>query len=205
MKPKLLPKLLIATNNNGKITELRDLIADFPIELLSLADFPAAVEVDETGSTFAENARLKAAGYALQTSSFALADDSGLEVDALGGRPGVLSARYGGEGTSFAAKMSLLLAEMRSADTPDRRARFVCSIAIADAMGRILFAADGVCEGRIAQSPSGSGGFGYDPLFIPDGFDQTFGELDISTKQTISHRSRAFQQIIPFLRHFNVG
>ncbi|HQZ95061.1 MAG TPA: RdgB/HAM1 family non-canonical purine NTP pyrophosphatase [Pyrinomonadaceae bacterium] len=198
-------KLLIATNNQGKVAELQDLIADFPIELLSLADFPAVVEVDETGSTFAENAELKAAGYARQTSSFALADDSGLEVDALDGRPGVLSARYGGEATTFAEKISMLIDEMKAAESDERRARFVCSISIADTKGTILFTADGVCKGRIADSPRGAGGFGYDPLFIPDGFAQTFGELDRSTKQTISHRSRAFQQIIPFLRHFKLG
>lgn len=196
-------KLLIATNNPGKVTELRDLLADLPFELLSLNDFPGVIEVEETGSTFAANAQLKAAGYAIQSRNFALADDSGLEVAALGGRPGVLSARYGGEETGFPEKMSMLLAEMDTAETDDRRARFVCSIAIADPGGDILFSAEGVCDGRIADLPCGSGGFGYDPLFVPDGFGQTFGELDRTVKQSISHRSRAFQQIIPFLRHFN--
>ncbi len=198
-------KILLATNNQGKVAELHDLISGFPLELLSLTDFPGIMEVDETGSTFAENARLKAIGYALQTNTPALADDSGLEVDALDGRPGVLSARYGGENLSFAEKMALILAEIQASEASDRRARFVCSIAIADAEGKMLFSADGICEGQIADSPRGSGGFGYDPIFIPDGFDLTFGELARSTKQSISHRSRAFQQIIPFLRHFKLG
>ena len=197
-------KLLIATNNQGKVAELRDLLAGSTFELVSLQEFPKVGEVEETGLTFGDNARRKATGYARPTGLLSLADDSGLEVDALGGRPGVLSARYGGENTTFAEKMSMLLGEVRETGSLDRTARFVCSIAIADATGEILFSADGACEGKLAESPRGSGGFGYDPLFIPDGFDQTFGELDAAIKQTISHRSRAFQQIIPFLRHFQV-
>lgn len=196
-------KLLIATNNPGKVTELQALLAGLSFDLVSLHEYPAVSEVDETGSTFAENAQLKASEYARQTGELSLADDSGLEVNVLEGRPGVLSARYGGETTNFAEKMSLLLSEI--GDSVDRAARFVCSIAIADASGGILFSAEGFCEGTLAYSPRGSGGFGYDPLFIPDGFDQTFGELDASIKQSISHRSKAFQQIIPFLRHFNAG
>ena len=198
-------KLLIATNNNGKVAELQDLLSDIPVQLISLADFMNIIEVEETGTSFAENAQLKASGYAKQTGNLALADDSGLEVDALDGRPGVLSARYGGESTGFAQKMAKLLDEIRLTGSADRQARFVCSIAIADAAGNILISANGVCEGRIGDSPRGSGGFGYDPLFIPVGYEQTFGELDLAIKQTISHRSRAFQQIIPFLRHFNAS
>ncbi|MFT3746646.1 MAG: RdgB/HAM1 family non-canonical purine NTP pyrophosphatase [Pyrinomonadaceae bacterium] len=197
------PKLLIATNNQGKVAELRGLITGLPFELLSLNDFLHVGEIEETGSTFAANAMLKASGYAKQTSNLALADDSGLEVDALDGRPGVLSARYGGEDMPFEAKMSLLLDEIEKKGNISRKARFICSIAIADPNGVILFSAEGSCEGKIAPSPRGSGGFGYDPLFIPDGFNQTFGELELSIKQSISHRSRAFQQIIPFLRDFN--
>lgn len=195
-------KLLIATKNQGKVVELRELLAGFRFELVSLDQFPEVVEINETGLTFVENARLKASGYARQTSLMSLADDSGLMVDALGGRPGVLSARYGGSKTSFAEKKSMLLNEIRTSGRSERTARFVCSIAIADANGEILFTADGVCEGRIAEGESGTGGFGYDPLFIPDGFDQTFGELGAAVKQTLSHRSKAFQQIIPFLGHF---
>ncbi|MEQ1643053.1 MAG: RdgB/HAM1 family non-canonical purine NTP pyrophosphatase [Pyrinomonadaceae bacterium] len=195
-------KILLATNNPGKIAELRSMIVDLRMEICGLADFPGVGEVEETGGTFAENARLKAIGYARQTGVTALADDSGLEVDALEGRPGVLSARYGGEGTSFENKMKMLLGELENADSSHRSAQFSCAIAISDENGRILFESEGICRGRIALSPIGSCGFGYDPIFVPDGYEQTFGELSGAIKQNISHRSRAFSQIIPFLRDF---
>jgi len=196
-------KLLIATNNPGKVAELRDLLAGGRFELLSLADFPHITEVEETGLTFIENARLKAVEYAGQTGLLALADDSGLEVAALDSRPGVLSARYGGRDTSFAEKMEMLLAELDGSDAVTRRARFVCAMAVAKVSGEILFTSEGICDGTIAAKPRGSGGFGYDPLFIPDGFEQTFGELGEAIKRKISHRARAFYEIIPFLRHFD--
>lgn len=195
-------ELLIATHNQGKVNELRAFLDDAPFDLICLTDFPDIAEVDEIGLTFAENARLKATEYAVKTGRLALADDSGLEVESLGGRPGVLSARYGGDGTGFAEKMALLLAEIDAAGNATRRARFVCSIAVASPGGEILSIAEGICPGMIAPAPRGSGGFGYDPLFIPDGFDQTFGELPEAVKQKISHRFRAFEQIIPFLRRF---
>ena len=196
-------KLLIATSNPGKVNELKGFLDGASFELLSLTDFSAITEVEEIGRTFDENARLKASGYALQTGLPALADDSGLEVEGLGGRPGVLSARYGGASTSFTEKMAELLVELSETGNSNRRARFVCSMAIADARGEILSAAVGICDGKLAFEPRGIHGFGYDPLFIPDGFDQTFGELSEGVKREISHRSRAFAQIIPFLRHFN--
>lgn len=195
-------ELLIATHNQGKVNELRAFLDGAPFDLVCLTNFPQVTEVEETGLTFAENARLKATGYALQTGCLSLADDSGLEVEALDGRPGVLSARYGGEGTDFTEKMALLLAEIADAETATRRARFVCSIAVASPNGEILSVSDGICTGTIANTPRGSGGFGYDPLFIPDGFGQTFGELPEAVKQKISHRFRAFEEIIPFLRRF---
>jgi len=192
-------EITIATNNPGKLAELRGLLDGCNVSLRTLADFPDTAEVDETGSTFLENARLKAAGYARQTGTVTIADDSGLVIDALGGRPGVLSARYGGD-TGFPEKMALVLDELSRSGDNSRRARFVCSIAIADEGGEIVFEAEGVCEGRIADDPSGSGGFGYDPIFIPDGHDLSFGELPGAVKQQISHRARAFAEIIPFLR-----
>lgn len=195
-------ELTIATNNTGKLAELRSLLENESIELKALSHFPHAVEVEETGSTFIENASLKASEYALQTGSFTLADDSGLEVDALGGRPGVLSARYGGDDIGFPEKMELILNELNSSGSTDRRARFVCAIAVAAPDGRIVFEAEGVCEGRIADTPAGSGGFGYDPIFVPDGFNSSFGELSAAVKQQISHRARAFAEIMPFLRDF---
>ena len=195
-------KLLVATGNKGKSTELKGLLADMPIDLLSLGDIGDFEEVEETGSTFAEHAALKARGYALQARIPTLADDSGLEVEALDNRPGVLSARYGGIDLGFDKKMLRLLDELEKTGEATRRARFVCSIAIADATGAIVHSAEGVCYGKIAQNPRGINGFGYDPLFIPDGFEQTFGELSDAVKQKISHRFRAFEQIIPFLRLF---
>ncbi|MEO6052041.1 MAG: non-canonical purine NTP pyrophosphatase, partial [Pyrinomonadaceae bacterium] len=146
-------KLLIATNNLGKVRELREMLDGLPFELVGLADFPAVMEVEETGLTFDENARLKALGYAMKTGLFSLADDSGLEVEALGNRPGVLSARYGGENSSFAEKMAKLLGELDRTGDEMRRARFVCSMAVADAAGNILHSSEAVCDGRIVSKP----------------------------------------------------
>lgn len=193
-------KLLIATNNAGKVAELRAML-NIPLEIVGLDSFADIIEVEETGDTFDENARLKAIGYARQTGLTALADDSGLEVVALEGRPGVLSARYGGD-TPFAEKIDLLLDELAQTNDKERQARFVCSIAIAETSGEILFTANGICDGRIARNPRGDLGFGYDPIFIPNGYEMTFGELVSHEKHKISHRGRAFLQIIPFLRHF---
>lgn len=198
----MLKRLLVATNNAGKIAELREMLSNVPLEILGLGDFDDVIEIEETGDTFDKNARLKAIGYAQQTGVMALADDSGLEVAALSGRPGVLSARYGGVDVPFSKKIDLLLGELRQATDEDRRARFVCSIAIADANGEVVFTANGICDGRIAQYPIGTQGFGYDPIFIPDGHKLTFGQLSAQEKHKISHRGRAFLQILPFLRHF---
>ena len=194
--------LLIATRNKGKLAEFKGLLSGVALEFVSPDDLEDVDDVAETGGTFSENARLKATGYALQTRLHSLADDSGLEVEALGGRPGVLSARYGGEATSFGEKITMLLDELQKAHDRERRARFVCSLAIADPAGEIIFTADGICDGKIAFEPRGIGGFGYDPIFIPAGYDETFGELSSAVKQEISHRASAFRQIIPFLRGF---
>ncbi len=191
-------ELLIATSNAGKLRELKVLLAGLPFCVKGLGDIQVA-EVEETGATFAENAELKAAGYARQTGIWAFADDSGLEVEALKGAPGVFSARYGGPHTDYTSKMQLLLAAIKNAEA-GRHARFVCAIAVADPSGRIKAAATGVCRGTIAAIPSGSGGFGYDPIFIPNGYEQTFGELPGSIKSKISHRARAYDEILPFLR-----
>jgi len=200
--PGEISKLLVATNNQGKLGELNGLLAGLPIELLSLRDIGCTVEIEETGSTFAENAALKAFGYASLSGLMTIADDSGLEVEALDNRPGVLSARYGGAELSFDKKMQMLLGELNETGDPQRQARFVSSIAIANAAGEIVHSAEGICSGKIASNPRGTNGFGYDPLFIPDGYDQTFGELSDAVKQEISHRARAFCEIIPFLRLF---
>ncbi len=195
--------LLLATRNNGKLIELRAMLGSLKFDLVSLGSFPDVAEVAETGATFAENAALKASEYAKSAGLMTLADDSGLAVDALGGRPGVLSARYGGSDLPFARKMELLLSEIDATGSSDRTARFVCSLAVADPDDGILFQTDGVCEGRINVEPRGSGGFGYDPIFVPVGYRETFGELSSEIKAEISHRAAAFRQLIPFLLDFN--
>ena len=191
--------LVIATRNQGKLLELRTIIRELPLVLLDLHSFPSAQTIPETGATFAENASLKAAGYAVQTGEMTLADDSGLEVDALGGAPGVLSARYAGEGASDAERVNKLLAELSRLNSRERTARFVCVIAIADRAGVILNLSKGICEGRIAAAPRGSNGFGYDPIFVPRGFDQTFAELSAPVKSGISHRGKALRAATGFL------
>lgn len=194
--------ILVATRNPGKIAEFGQFLADLGLSPVGLDRFDPLDDVVETGSTFVENARLKARGYALQTQMISVADDSGLEVAALDNRPGVRSARYGREGTTSQQRIAKLLDELHQTGDHERRARFVCSLAIADACGEIVFTADGVCDGKIAREPRGTGGFGYDPIFIPDGYDLTFGELPGDIKQKIGHRGRAFGQIVPFLRGF---
>jgi XTP/dITP diphosphohydrolase len=194
--------LLIATNNPGKVDELRGMLGNWPVEMVSLPTIGDVAEVDETGETFLENARLKAAGYAQATGLPALADDSGLEVAALDGRPGVLSARYGGEGTPFAKKIEMLLAEINDSGAQDRSARFVCAIALASPDGEIIATTEGICEGSLAEKPRGSGGFGYDPVFMPRGYTNTFAELSRGIKGKISHRAHAFSQIMPILRDY---
>lgn len=193
-------KLLIATKNSGKRREFAQLLAASSIRLHDLTEFPHVSEIAETGATFAENSSLKAAGYALQTSMHTLADDSGLEVDALNGAPGVYSARYAGAQATDAERVALLLSQLASLTDDERRARFTCAISISDARGRILHTSIGHCEGRIALHPVGANGFGYDPIFIPEGYAQTFGELPEAIKQSISHRARALADAREFLR-----
>ena len=194
------PSLLVATRNEGKLQELRQLLADLPLSLLGLDDFPTIQTVAETGLTFVENSSLKASGYATQVHSLTLADDSGLEVDALDGAPGVLSARYAGEAASDAVRVEKLLAELSSIGVENRSARFVSAIAIASSEGSILNVSEGTCEGHIDFAPQGEHGFGYDPVFIPCGYDLTFAELAPSVKNRISHRARALQGARDYLR-----
>ncbi|HEX8636837.1 MAG TPA: XTP/dITP diphosphatase [Pyrinomonadaceae bacterium] len=195
-------QLLIATGNIGKIAELKNSLADLPIELKSLSDFPFAREVEENGKTFAQNAALKARGYARQTGLRALADDSGLEVAALNGAPGVFSARYAGEKAADRENVEKLLRAINETGSSNRAARFVCAMAIASDAGDIEFTAEGFCDGTIIGEPRGANGFGYDPIFIPDEFTETFAELPTSVKLKISHRGRAAAKIIKYLRDF---
>lgn len=195
-------KILIASGNAGKVREFAELLKDLPIEICGLKDFHNIKEVAETGVSFEENAKLKAAGYALQTGLWTLADDSGLEVEALGNAPGVFSARYGGETASNAEKIEKLLAELEKTGDCERKARFVCAIALATPDGEIICLEIGMCEGLISDKPQGNKGFGYDPIFVPENFRKTFGELPENIKQEISHRGRATRKIIRFLGDF---
>lgn len=193
-------ELLVATNNAGKVRELSQLLSGAPLRLRLLTEFDGVEEAEETGTTFAENAVLKALHYSAHAGLLTLSDDSGLAVDALGGAPGVYSARYGGSDATYAERMAKLLAEVEAAGGEQRSARFVCVIAVADPSDDTIETFEGVCEGRIAHAPRGTGGFGYDPLFIPEGFDQTFGELPEQVKHSLSHRARALARAVRYLR-----
>jgi XTP/dITP diphosphohydrolase len=198
-------ELLVATSNAGKVRELAQLLSDLPLRLRLLKEFDGIPEALETGATFAENAVLKATHYSARSGLLTLSDDSGLVVDALGGRPGVYSARYAGPQATYAKRMSRLLEELATTRDEERRARFVCAIAVADPSTGEVKTFDGVCEGRIAHAPRGTHGFGYDPLFVPEGRALTFGELPDEIKRDISHRARALAKAAAFLaERFNV-
>jgi len=191
--------LLLGTRNPRKVIEIESILADSGWSFSSLQEFPEVEVAEENGVTYAENAIAKARFYALATGLCALADDSGLEVEALAGAPGVYSARYAGANASDADRRTLLLSELGKIPDASRRARFVASVAISDAKGSVLNVSEGICRGTIIFSPRGDGGFGYDPLFVPDGYNQTFAELSDEIKNRISHRARALIQTRAFL------
>ena len=191
-------KLVIATHNQGKLREIRTLLGDVPFQLLSLNDFANIGTAEEVESTYEGNAILKARFYAAATGEFVIADDSGLEVTALNGAPGVVSARYAGESASDKERRRKLLSEL-AATCSDRSAQFVCSVALANAQQEVLKVTYGICEGTILFDERGDGGFGYDPLFVPNGFTETFGELTEAVKNTISHRAKAILAMREFL------
>lgn len=184
------PKLLVASANAGKIAEYRSLLDGVPCELVSLADTGVTGDVEETGSTYEENARLKAIVCARRSGLVTLADDSGLEVDALGGEPGVYSARYAGENATDAQRVAYLLSKMEGVLDAGRGAHFVCVIAIAFPDGDVTFCR-GECHGRIVHEPRGSLGFGYDPAFFIPELGRTVAELPPEVKNRVSHRGRA--------------
>ncbi len=192
--------LLLATNNIGKLAEIRAMLADLPINLRTLSDFPHLEPVKEIGKNYEENAAIKAQAYARQSGVWALADDSGLEVKALRGAPGVFSARYAGAGASDSNRIALLLSQIDRLGSRDRTARFVCVTVLTDSRASLLKVASGTCTGQIIDTPRGMNGFGYDPIFVPDGFDQTFAELSADKKNVISHRAKALQAMRAFLK-----
>ena len=190
--------LLVASGNPGKVKVLRGYLDGLPRELRFLTDFPDIPEVAETGTTFEENAVLKARGYARASGLQTLADDSGLEVEALGQAPGVYSARYGGPGLSDRDRCVLLLRNLADTDDAVRRARFVCVVAVAlPSGGTALFR--GERTGRIAEHMKGEQGFGYDPVFVPDGHERTYAEMEPGFKSGISHRQAAMTAAVSFL------
>jgi XTP/dITP diphosphohydrolase len=183
-------KLLIATHNRGKVAEYAQIMQDLGLELVSLADVGVDLAVEETGATYAENALIKARSYATATGLPTLGDDSGIEIDALGGEPGVYSARYGGEDASDEDRYRLVLRRMAKVPDAQRTARFRCVIALVWPDGEEDLV-EGVCEGRIAREPTGTHGFGYDPVFFVPEYDRTMAELPPEVKNRISHRGRA--------------
>jgi XTP/dITP diphosphohydrolase len=185
--------LVIATHNQGKLREIRELLEPYGIGVLSAGELGVPEPV-ETGETFAENAQLKAVITAFATSQPALADDSGLAVEGLDGAPGIHAARWAGEPRDFYRAMARVEVELQAkgAIMPEaRRAKFVCVLCLANPMGAVQFF-EGTVEGHLVWPPRGSKGFGYDPIFVPDGYDETFGEMDPAKKHAISHRANAF-------------
>ena len=184
--------LLLATTNEHKLEEYRAIFFDLPYRLLSLQDIQLDMDVEETGATFAENAELKARAYAQASGLLALADDSGLEIDALGGAPGVFSARFAGRDTSYQERFRLILERLEGLPVEERRARFRCAIVLAEPSGYTRLV-EGVIEGVIAEAPRGEHGFGYDPIFLVPEIGKTTAELTPASKHLISHRGRAAQ------------
>lgn len=191
-------KLLIGTNNPGKVRELMAILGELPMEAVTLNDVGLELDVEETGATYAENAQLKADAFARASGLITLADDSGLEVEALGGAPGVFSARYAGHGMDDATRRAKLKQALRGVPPP-RIARFRCVVAVAQPSNRVdLF--EGVCEGEIILEERGSNGFGYDPIFFMPEYGRTMAELPDDLKNQVSHRARAARAALPFLQ-----
>jgi XTP/dITP diphosphohydrolase len=189
--------LLLATTNPGKLREIRGILAGLQVELVSLEQFSGIVEPEETGATFAENARLKALYYNEATGLPAVADDSGLVIDALGGEPGVHSARWHGD--DYPTKFAVVYQRLQEQGLDTSAARFVAHIAVADA-GQVRFEATGVVEGVIAPEPRGEHGFGYDPIFYYPAYGCTLGEVEGARKAAVSHRGQAFRQLADWIR-----
>jgi len=191
--------LVIGTTNAAKGRELEELLAPYGFIVQTLRDFPTALAVEEDGDTFAANARKKAIEQAVHLRAWVLADDSGLEVKALDGRPGIFSARYAGESATDAANNEKLLEELGDLPPERRAARYFCHVALADPRGEVRAESDGICTGRITRAARGANGFGYDPLFELVEYHRTFGELGPHVKAALSHRARALRGIAPKL------
>lgn len=195
-------RLVLATHNAHKVEEMQAMLQGLPVTLVGMDSYPAAPAPEETGATFAENAAIKAISAAKATGQWALADDSGIAVDALGGRPGVYSARWAGPGSGAAEWIAKTIAELENVSGPERTARYICALALADPSGAVVATSEGTFEGRIAHAPRGSGGFGYDPIFLVEGDSghRTASELSSEEKHLLSHRGKAVRALLPDLR-----
>jgi XTP/dITP diphosphohydrolase len=190
-------RLLVATTNVGKLREIQLILAGTPFHLVTLADYPDLPPPAETEKTFEENARRKARYYAERTGQLTVAEDSGLEIDAIGGAPGVESARFGGSHTTYPEKFRLIYEALREQGAPTSTARFVCAVALVSGSD-VLYETRGTIEGRIAPEPRGQGGFGYDPIFFYPPFNRTLAEV-ADQKSAVSHRGKAFRALRSFL------
>ncbi|MBN2218171.1 MAG: non-canonical purine NTP pyrophosphatase [Pirellulales bacterium] len=193
------PCLVLGTGNRKKGVELAALFAPLGITVQTLADFPESFQVDETGNTFAENAACKAIEQARRLDRWVLGEDSGLMVDALGGSPGIYSARFSGPGATDASNNAYLLDKLSDTPLAERTAHYVCHMTLSDPSGRIAAESEDVCRGRVVFAPRGEHGFGYDPLFEVVEYHRTFGELGAVVKACLSHRSRAARRLVPQL------
>lgn len=191
-----MPKILLATNNEGKLNNLRAMLEGLPVQVLGPADLGIDLEVPEEGATYAANAREKALAFAAASGLPSLADDSGLEISALSGWPGLHSVRFAGPNVDLSRRKAIILDRLRG--VADRSARFVCVVVLAEP-GRVLAEAEGVLEGTILDVEQGSGGFGYDPIFRPQGMTRTLAEISEAEKARFTHRARAVQAIFPSL------
>ncbi len=191
-------RVILASANSNKLREYAQILARTGVEIVAPADAGIDLDVPEDGSTFLENARVKAVAFSKVTDCWVMGDDSGLAVDSLGGRPGVHSRRFGSK-SSDADRIAYLLEEIQKSDSSSAGARFICAIAVAR-HGKVIFETERSCEGTIAKVPRGDGGFGYDPVFIPGGYSATLGELGANVKNRISHRSLAAADVVRFLR-----
>lgn len=194
-------ELIVATKNEGKVREFRQMFSKYNISVKSLLDFEEEMEdIEETGTTFSENATIKAEAVSKQFQLPVVADDSGLVIDALDGAPGVYSARYAGEEKNDEKNLQKVLTKLEGVPMEEKTARFVCAVAVARP-GKETFVKKGYCEGFIADEPSGTNGFGYDPIFIPEGSERTMAEHSSEEKNAISHRHHAIKQIEEWLKH----
>lgn len=195
--------MILATRNSGKVKEICSILKDLPLEFHSVSEYPHIPDVIEDGSTLKENALKKARQIFNATSIPTLSDDTGLEVIHLNRRPGVISARYSGENATYAENNQKLLDELLGFPLRERIAEFRCVAVFTD--GKVEFIAEGICQGHISEEPHGVGGFGYDPIFVPRGYNQTFAEIPEETKNTISHRAKAFRKMAEMLpKHFGL-